>query len=106
MSSAFAPFVLFVSFVVKQFCISSLEREEPRKSNVLPLDIAPLMVVLWFNGISGTRGQFRDIKKECIAKPCFGGLGGSDGEMCVGAFLRQKTRGREQDLPLSTELKV
>jgi hypothetical protein len=61
------------SFVVKQFCISSLEREKPRKSTALPLDIARSMVVLLFNGISGTRGQFRDIEKECIAEPCFFG---------------------------------
>jgi hypothetical protein len=67
-----------------------LEREEPRKSNAIPLDIARSMVVLWFNGISGTRGQFRDIEKECIAEPYLWDLRGCDGEMRVGAFLRQK----------------
>ena len=49
------------------------------------------MVVVWFNGISGTRGQFRDIEKDCIAAPCLWGLRGSDWKMCGGVFLRQKT---------------
>jgi len=80
--------------------------KEPRKGNALPLDIALPMVVLWFNEISGIRRQFRNIEKDCSAGPCFWGLGGSDGKMCVAAFLRQKTRGREQPLPLDTELKV
>lgn len=68
------------------------ECEEPRKSNaILPLDIARSVVVVWFNGISGRCGQFRDIEKDCIAGPCFLGLKGSDREMCVGSFLRKKT---------------
>lgn len=74
----------------KQIQLPYLEREEPRKSTALPLDIARSVVVVWFNGVSGTCGQFRDIEKDCIAGPCLWGLRGSDGEMCVGVFLRRK----------------